>query len=106
MASIPDVDPKPLHSTDSKEKEVPQSTTEIEPNIIAEPIQETPSTSKVEENETIVENIVIEQDNASGVKASDDTRYRKYFKMLQFGVPPPAVKIKMKNEGFDPDVLE
>ncbi|CAD6234438.1 GSCOCG00001925001-RA-CDS [Cotesia congregata] len=32
--------------------------------------------------------------------------YRKYFKMVNFGVPKPAVKIKMKQEGLDPDLLD
>lgn len=41
-----------------------------------------------------------------GVKASDDVRYRKYFKMTQVGVPLQAVKIKMKADGIDPNILE
>lgn len=41
-----------------------------------------------------------------GVKASEDQRYKKYFKMLQFGVPPSGVKQKMSAEGFDPNILE
>ncbi|KAH0566910.1 WASH complex subunit 3 [Cotesia glomerata] len=32
--------------------------------------------------------------------------YQKYFKMVNFGVPKPAVKIKMKQEGLDPDLLD
>ncbi|XP_055684515.1 WASH complex subunit 3 [Lutzomyia longipalpis] len=41
-----------------------------------------------------------------GVRACEDTRYRKYFKMVQFGVPPPAVKQKMNAEGLNPDILD
>lgn len=41
-----------------------------------------------------------------GVKVSDDVRYRKYFKMLQFGVPPAGVKQKMEAEGFNSNLLE
>ncbi|XP_059616345.1 WASH complex subunit 3 [Phlebotomus argentipes] len=41
-----------------------------------------------------------------GVKACEDVRYRKYFKMVQFGVPPPAVKQKMGAEGLNPDILD
>lgn len=41
-----------------------------------------------------------------GVKACEDVRYRKYFKMVQFGVPSPAVKQKMGAEGLNPDILE
>lgn len=32
--------------------------------------------------------------------------YQKYFKMVNFGVPKPAVKLKMNQEGLDPDLLE
>lgn len=32
--------------------------------------------------------------------------YEKYFKMVNFGVPKPAVKIKMAQEGLDPSLLE
>ncbi|KAH9525088.1 WASH complex subunit 3 [Bulinus truncatus] len=37
---------------------------------------------------------------------SQDPRYIKFFKMLQFGVPPPAVKGKMAMEGLNPDLLD
>lgn len=108
MASIPDVQSKvPPSSNDQSEKPQEQ---ELESPITNAAAQDTPSTSQANETETEnVESIQeLEQDNKqmSGVKASDDTRYRKYFKMLQFGVPAPAVKLKMANEGFDPTVLE
>lgn len=35
-----------------------------------------------------------------------DPNYTKFFKMVQFGVPPPAVKLKMQSEGLNPDFLE
>lgn len=41
-----------------------------------------------------------------GVRVSEDVRYRKYFKMLQVGVPAPAVKQKMQAEGLQPQLLE
>nr|CAI5846232.1 unnamed protein product [Callosobruchus analis] len=40
------------------------------------------------------------------IKAKNDSRYSKFFKMLHVGVPEPAVKLKMKNEGLDPNILE
>ncbi|CAI9734175.1 WASH complex subunit 3-like [Octopus vulgaris] len=36
---------------------------------------------------------------------SQDPRYMKYFKMLS-GVPEPAVKIKMQQEGLNPSLLD
>lgn len=112
MASIPDVQSKaPPPLNDQSEK--PQELESESPTTIAA-AQDTSSTSQATktETETETENVESvheqEQDDKqmSGVKASDDTRYRKYFKMLQFGVPAPAVKLKMANEGFDPTVLE
>ncbi|XP_078037214.1 coiled-coil domain containing 53 isoform X3 [Augochlora pura] len=35
-----------------------------------------------------------------------DPRYEKYLKMLHFGVPKGAVKLKMEQEGLDSTVLE
>ncbi|KAJ3657951.1 hypothetical protein Zmor_009726 [Zophobas morio] len=40
------------------------------------------------------------------VDLSIDPRYQKFFKMLQFGVPPAAVKLKMQSEGVDPNILD
>ncbi|XP_048769445.2 WASH complex subunit 3-like [Ostrea edulis] len=37
---------------------------------------------------------------------SKDPRYAKFFKMLQVGVPAPAVKNKMKAEGLDDSLLD
>ncbi|XP_033225569.1 WASH complex subunit 3 [Belonocnema kinseyi] len=37
---------------------------------------------------------------------SADPRYQKYFKMLQFGVPKPAVKLKMQQEGLDSSLID
>lgn len=35
-----------------------------------------------------------------------DPRYERYFKMLHFGVPKQAVKLKMEQEGLDASILE
>lgn len=35
-----------------------------------------------------------------------DPRYERYFKMMHFGVPKQAVKIKMELEGLDSSILE
>ncbi|XP_044255730.1 WASH complex subunit 3 [Tribolium madens] len=37
---------------------------------------------------------------------TSDPRYQRFFKMLQFGVPPAAVKLKMQSEGIDPSILD
>lgn len=79
------------------------------PNVATTKESEATDTSDVPtENPTEIENVpvIAEQKVDDGVRASDDTRYRKFFKMLQFGVPAPAVKLKMQTEGFDPSILE
>lgn len=38
--------------------------------------------------------------------AAKDPRYEKYFKMLHFGVPKQAVKLKMEQEGLDTSILD
>ncbi|CAL7934583.1 unnamed protein product [Xylocopa violacea] len=38
--------------------------------------------------------------------AKTDPRYEKYLKMVHFGVPKEAVKLKMKQEGLDPSILD
>lgn len=125
MASIPDVDLKPSSSsvepsssssandqTEAPKTEIPNET---EPKIATDQsadAQETPalpSTSQTNENDGQVPSSGHdENDNntVQGVKACEDRDYRKYFKMLQFGVPAPAVKMKMANDGRDPDILE
>uniref|UniRef100_A0A0A1XAI0 WASH complex subunit CCDC53 homolog n=1 Tax=Zeugodacus cucurbitae TaxID=28588 RepID=A0A0A1XAI0_ZEUCU len=42
----------------------------------------------------------------TGVRACEDVRFKKFFKMVQFGVPAGAVKIKMQAEGVEPSVLD
>lgn len=47
-----------------------------------------------------------EETNGNLIKISESSHYRKYFKMLRVGIPPPAVKIKMNSEGLDPNLLD
>ena len=42
----------------------------------------------------------------TGVKLADSKKYGKYFKMLKMGIPPGAVKNKMKQDGLDPSILD
>jgi len=59
---------------------------------IDEPDNEVPNEPKIEETET--------------QPISSDPRYAKYFKMVHFGVPKPAVKLKMEQEGLDSSLLD
>lgn len=42
----------------------------------------------------------------TGVRACEDMRFKNFFKMVQFGVPAEAVKIKMQAEGVEPSILD
>lgn len=39
------------------------------------------------------------------ISAKEDPTYKRFFKMLQVGVPEPAVRIKMQAEGLNPNIL-
>ncbi|CAH1800206.1 unnamed protein product [Owenia fusiformis] len=47
-----------------------------------------------------------EEPEQSSTPVSKDPRYQKYFKMVNMGVHEQAVKMKMKTEGVDPDLLD
>ncbi|KAL5279895.1 CCDC53 family protein [Megaselia abdita] len=59
--------------------------------------------TEVQKEEVVTEKV---EEEVKGVKACEDFRYKKYFKMVQFGVPPSGVKQKMSAEGFDPEILD
>lgn len=47
-----------------------------------------------------------QQSDNNLIKISESAVYRKYFKMLKYGILPPAVKQKMNGEGLDGDLLD
>lgn len=64
---------------------------------------------EVSQQEEVVTNGAQMESNVfpqEGPKACEDARFVRFFKMVQFGVPPAAVKLKMEMEGVDPCVLE
>lgn len=87
------------HAQAATDENIKSSIETTEQSETSEVVKENPAES---ENETVPEENKVED----GVRAAEDTRYRKFFKMLQFGVPAPAVKLKMQTEGFDPSILE
>lgn len=61
-----------------------------------------------EENKTenINEISEVETPIANGVSANEHSLYKKFFKMLQVGVPLRAVQLKMQSEGLDTAILK
>ncbi|XP_077287043.1 coiled-coil domain containing 53 [Arctopsyche grandis] len=48
---------------------------------------------------------MIETVDETPAEVTRDPKYDKFFKMVQFGVPIAAVKLKMSQEGLDPNAL-
>lgn len=106
MASIPDLDT--CNETDSNDKPTQPvdvvAPTEAKHEATKTEVTEKPNIEEENPGDTVV--ATESEETAVGVRACDDQRYRKFFKMLQFGVPMPAVKLKMQIEGFEPSILE
>ncbi|CRL05388.1 CLUMA_CG017984, isoform A [Clunio marinus] len=65
------------------------------------------SSSGVEHQEQTNESQITEQtSNDNLIKICDSFLYKKYFKMIKFGVAVPAVKQKMFSEGLDDNLLD
>lgn len=99
IASIPNLD-QTQSPAKQNEKEIPQPEESSATDGVHEAVEGTDSPA--DNQETTAES----EDQVQGVTASNDARYRKYFKMILFGVPPGAVKMKMAAEGYDPDILD
>lgn len=66
--------------------------------------QEEKNISKINETDSNKEDKFEEQIKNQAVNR--DPRYEKYLKMIHFGVPKEAVKLKMEQEGLDSSILE
>lgn len=62
--------------------------------------KKTESTSETKSDEQPTETSI-----PQGIPAAEHSAYKKFFKMLQVGVPLPAVQLKMQSEGLDPSIL-
>lgn len=87
MASIPDIEQKGV-----KEDQPPKQNSD---DVNNEPKVEIEMVEHKAEEETV-----------KGIKISEHDTYKKFFKMLQVGVPAQAIKLKMQVEGLDPSMLE
>ncbi|OXU30129.1 hypothetical protein TSAR_006878 [Trichomalopsis sarcophagae] len=99
LSSIPAVENEPQQAVQTPTAEVEDKSkveetqqVEVTAEEIDEPDNEVPIEPKVEETET--------------QPISSDPQYAKYFKMVHFGVPKQAVKLKMQQEGLDSSMLD
>lgn len=67
--------------------------------------QEEKNISKINETDSNKED-KFEEQQIENQTVNKDPRYEKYLKMVHFGVPKEAVKLKMKQEGLDSSILE
>lgn len=67
--------------------------------------QEETDVSTISEQSTVIEDEP-KSAQTDETLVNKDPRYEKYFKMIHFGVPKQAVKLKMEQEGLDASVLE
>ncbi|ERL85509.1 WASH complex subunit 3 [Dendroctonus ponderosae] len=105
LSSIPGFNGEQSPSNANESPKVPQSETLALPELVDKPV----SVDSVQENVTVnneANQAQQEPVGQTGVKASEDPRFAKFFKMLKVGVQAPAVKLQMKAEGVDPAVLD
>ncbi|XP_076239640.1 coiled-coil domain containing 53 isoform X2 [Calliopsis andreniformis] len=67
--------------------------------------KEEENVSKINESNTALQECS-ESIQTDEKPANKDPRYEKYFKMVHFGVPKEAVKLKMEQEGLDSSILD
>ncbi|XP_065342649.1 WASH complex subunit 3 [Cloeon dipterum] len=101
LASIPGLDALPVVTPPVEPVPCATTTAEAEVAVLEAPPPLPPPK---------VEQIIQKQDEAPAPDDEDGTEpdpaYTKFFKMVQFGVPPQAVKLKMQSEGLDPAILD
>jgi WASH complex subunit CCDC53 len=104
LASVPSNEPvQPVQTKEIPPENIPSETPKQEekPEVPADKSTEIPVDS-LEEKPPEVE----ETSSKNLIKVSEDSRYKKYFKMVQFGVSAAAIKQKMACEDVDPDLLD
>jgi len=84
-ASSPSSDPSAAPKTNSSQPAAAPAKT----------IQSEPATSAASQSES-----------AAMVCLRQTEPYRRYFRMLEVGVPEPAVRLKLQQDGLDPDLLQ
>ncbi|KAL7301400.1 hypothetical protein TKK_0005843 [Trichogramma kaykai] len=91
-------------STILPENEIKQEKNVASVDLTSEAPTQTQEQNTDSKDESIKEDSKI--DESSTQKTKLDPVYAKYFKMVQVGVPKPAVKLKMEQEGLDSSVLD
>lgn len=91
LSSIPGLEPEHHKEPDNVNENNTSKLDEVEIRKVDEP--DSSETEPKDEEEEVQ-------------SAAKDPRYERYFKMLHFGVPKQAVKLKMEQEGLDASILD
>ncbi|XP_012283817.1 WASH complex subunit 3 [Orussus abietinus] len=74
--------------------------TEATKQIVSNNVDET------DKNEPIEPPLEEKSEDIKMQPVCEDPLYKKYFKFISIGVPKPAVKLKMQQDGLDPSLLD
>lgn len=104
LSSIPDIQ-EPL----SGDLEVNGNAAEVVPSVHELGTERTSQPPTIESRNTDSEESPAEAPDTSEPVSEPirrDPMYDRFFKMIQVGVPVPAVKLKMIGEGLDPNMID
>ncbi|XP_061386976.1 WASH complex subunit 3 [Musca vetustissima] len=105
LASIPDVENKETATPNSeKTAAVEQNNNNNNNNDVSNKTEPGNNKAPAEQEEDVAEQPAATP-TPQGIPASEHSLYKKFFKMLQVGVPLPAVQLKMQSEGLDANIL-
>ncbi|KAI5711285.1 hypothetical protein M8J76_002935 [Diaphorina citri] len=89
--------PNPPTSSEVESSKSESNNPTTEPAVIAQPESVTPAPNQEQSQSNVT-------DSSQPKEVPEELK--RFFKMVQFGVPVQAVKLKMKAEGFDPSLID
>ncbi|GBM36490.1 WASH complex subunit 3 [Araneus ventricosus] len=101
LASIPGLDDVAANVESTE----PVSATQNETGASESPATQPQSETAVS-NAAAPAEVQPKEEQKPKLTVSQDPRFAKYFKMINMGVPPGAVQLKMTAEGVDPSILK
>lgn len=116
LNSIPELDgsgssesvsrPAPPASAPSVDSQAPPPAPPSAPGAPQNAPPPPPAPAAAEQSMVVVPVPEADSGDSSTIAISKHPTYRKYFKMVEMGIPEAAAKIKMTNDGLNPDLLD
>jgi len=101
LSSVPGLDNVTLPANSSESAVAAPSSSTQAPAEAAPSSDAAPAATQV----TVEVETLPEVETAPSITVNQDSRYKKYFTMLNMGVPVQAVQQKMISEGINPDLI-